>query len=63
MAAPHVAGTAALMIASGLLGRHPTPKAIEDRLEATAVDGGVPGFDEAYGAGRIDAAAATDRAR
>ena len=63
MAAPHVSATAALVIASGLLGRRPTPKAIEDRLEATAVDAGPPGFDEAYGAGRIDAAAATDPAR
>lgn len=63
MAAPHVSATAALLIATGLLGRHPTPKAIEDRLEATAVDAGPPGFDDAYGAGRIDAAAATDPAR
>jgi serine protease len=63
MAAPHVSATAALLIASGLVGRHPTPKAIEDRLKATAVDLGPPGLDEAYGAGRIDAAAATDPAR
>jgi serine protease len=63
MAAPHVSATAALMIASGLLGRHPTPRAIEDRLTATAVDVGPAGFDEAYGAGRIDASAATDPAR
>jgi serine protease len=63
MAAPHVSATAALMIASGLLGPHPTPKAIEDRLTATAVDVGPAGFDGAYGAGRIDAAAATDPAR
>jgi len=63
MAAPHVSATAALAIASGVLGRRPTPKAIEDRLKATAVDIGSPGFDEAYGAGRIDAAAATDPAR
>jgi serine protease len=63
MAAPHVSGTAALVIASGLLGRHPTPKAVEDRLEATAVDIAPAGFDDAYGAGRIDAAAATDPAR
>jgi serine protease len=63
MAAPHVSATAALMIASRLLGRRPTPKAIEERLEATAIDLGLPGLDEAYGAGRIDAAAATDPAR
>jgi serine protease len=58
-----VSATAALIIASGILGRHPTPKAVEERLEATAVDVGPPGFDDAYGAGRIDAAAATDPAR
>jgi serine protease len=63
MAAPHVSATAALVIASGLLGRHPTPQAIEDRLRGTAVDIGPAGFDDAYGAGRIDAAAATDPAR
>ena len=63
MAAPHVSATAALMIASGRLGRRPTPRAIEARLKATAVDLGPAGVDEAYGAGRIDAAAATDPAR
>ena len=63
MAAPHVSATAALVIASGVLGRHPTPQAVEDRLKATAVDVGPAGFDDAYGAGRLDAAAATDPAR
>jgi serine protease len=63
MAAPHVTATAALVIASGVLGRHPTPKAVEDRLKATAVDIAPAGPDDAYGAGRIDAAAATDPAR
>ncbi len=36
MAAPHVAATAALIIASGVLGRHPTPAQITARLRATA---------------------------
>jgi len=63
MAAPHVSAIAALTIASGRLGRRPTPKAVEDRMKAMAVDTGLPGFDEVYGAGRIDAAAATDPAR
>ena len=34
MAAPHVTATAALVVASGLLGPDPTPDAIERRLEA-----------------------------
>jgi serine protease len=63
MAAPHVSATAALILASGILGRQPKAKAVEDRIEATAVDGGTPGFDAYYGAGRLDAAAATDPAR
>jgi serine protease len=63
MAAPHVSATAALVIASHLLGKHPKPRLVEDRLKATAVDAGVPGLDPDYGYGRVDAAAATDPAR
>lgn len=59
MAAPHVSAIAALVIASGVIGPRPTPKAIEDRLEATARDLGAPGYDERYGAGLVDAAKAT----
>jgi serine protease len=59
MAAPHVSGTAALVIASGVLGRRPSPDAIEARLKQTARDLGARGPDEVYGAGLIDAAAAT----
>jgi serine protease len=59
MAAPHVSATAALIIASGVLGPDPTAKAIENRLEATAHDLGAPGPDKQYGAGLIDAGAAT----
>jgi serine protease len=59
MAAPHVAGAAALVIASGVLGSNPTPAAVEARLKATARDLGQPGPDPYYGAGLIDAAAAT----
>ena len=62
MAAPHVAATAALVIASGVLGRHPTPAAIERRLKATADDLGPAGPDPYYGAGKVDAARATDPA-
>jgi serine protease len=62
MAAPHVTATAALVIASGLLGPSPTPGQVERRLEATAKDLGAPGFDSRYGAGLVDAGRATDPA-
>jgi len=61
MAAPHVAATAALIIASGLLGRRPTPAQITARLRATARKLGGPGDSSLYGAGLLDAAAATAR--
>jgi serine protease len=60
MAAPHVSAAAALVIASRVVGRDPTPAAVAARLQATTVDVGVPGPDTIYGAGRLDAAAATD---
>jgi serine protease len=59
MAAPHVSGAAALTIASGVLGRRPSPDAIEAHLKATARDLGAPGPDNNYGAGLVDVAAAT----
>jgi len=60
MATPHVAATAALVIASGVLGPHPTPGAIVARLQATARKlGGGGGDERLYGAGLVDAAAAT----
>ena len=58
MAAPHVAGLAALIIASRLLGPHPSPAAVQQRIEQTARDIGPPGYDVRYGHGLIDAAAA-----
>jgi serine protease len=59
MAAPHVAGVAALIKATKVLGRRrPSPKAVEARLKATARDVGPPGVDPRYGAGLLDAAAA-----
>jgi subtilisin family serine protease len=55
MAAPHVAGVAALV-------RSQFPElgwqAVKQRLEATARDLGEAGPDEVYGAGLVDAAAA-----
>ena len=59
MAAPHVAATAALVIASGVLGPNPTPSAVAERIRATARDMGAAGRDRRYGAGMLDAAAAT----
>jgi serine protease len=63
MAAPHVSATVALLLASRIIGRHPKASAVEARLKATAIDAGTPGYDLFYGAGRLDAAAATDPAR
>jgi serine protease len=55
MATPHVTATAALIVASGILGPDPTPAALTERLEATAKDLGFPGFDTRYGYGLVDA--------
>jgi serine protease len=59
MATPHVAATAALIIASGVLGRHPTPAQITAHLKASARKLGGGGDESLYGAGLLDAAAAT----
>jgi serine protease len=59
MAVPHVSATAALIVASGVLGPNPTPDQIRDRLEATARDLGPAGYDKRYGWGLVDAAKAT----
>jgi serine protease len=59
MASPHVAAAAALVIASDVLGPHPTPVEIIARLRATARKLGGGGDERLYGAGLLDAAAAT----
>jgi serine protease len=59
MAAPHVAAVAALVVASGVIGRNPSPAAITQRLETTARDLGPPGRDFRYGWGLVDAGKAT----
>ena len=59
MAAAHVSGVAALVLASGTLGPSPSPLALERHLEATSRDFGRAGHDTLYGAGLIDADAAT----
>jgi serine protease len=58
MASPHVAASAALLIASKRLGSHPSANAVEARLEQTAYDLGVPGYDTRYGFGEVQPAAA-----
>lgn len=55
MASPHVAATAALVIASGVIGPKPSPKALTKRMMATATDLGVTGYDMRYGAGIVNA--------
>lgn len=59
MASPQVAAAAAAIIASGVIGRKPTPAAIQRRLEKTARDLGPIGYDTRYGNGLVDLAAAT----
>ncbi|CAB4938270.1 unannotated protein [freshwater metagenome] len=59
MAVPHVSATAALVLAVGVLGPNPSPVTLERRLKDTARDLGPVGRDTSYGAGLVDAAAAT----
>ncbi len=59
MATPQVSATAALVIASRVIGRHPTPAQLLARLRATARKLGGGGDERLYGAGLLDAAAAT----
>jgi serine protease len=59
MAAPEVSATAALVVASRELGRRPSPTAVLDRIRATTTRLHVPAEARFYGAGLLDAAAAT----
>jgi thermitase len=52
-ATPHVSGVAALLVSLGVRGKKAT-----DRILATASDAGVPGPDDVYGAGILNARAA-----
>jgi serine protease len=54
MAAPHVAGVAAMLMQQGVT----DPAVIEEILEKTAVDLGTPGRDNTFGFGLVDARAA-----
>ncbi len=58
MAAPQVAGVAALLIAQGVRG----PENIRRILHNTAMDLGTPGYDDAYGWGLVNAHAAVNGA-
>jgi subtilisin family serine protease len=60
MASPHAAGVAALIVSQfGKLGSDGDvklpPQTVENYLQSTAVDIGLPGYDECFGNGRIDA--------
>jgi serine protease len=59
MSTPHVSATVALIIASRVIGPHPTPEQVRARLEQTAqpLGNGRPNGD--YGYGLLDAGAAT----
>lgn len=59
MSTPHVAAVAALLIASRVLGSHPTPSQILSRLELTAQHLGGRWPNPSYGYGLVDAGAAT----
>ena len=61
MATPHVAATVALMLAAHVLGRRPTVTQIVHRLRTSARKLGGAGDAGLYGAGLLDAAAATAR--
>ena len=60
MAAPAVSATAALVIASRVIGRHPSPDQILNRLEQTATPlGGAARPNDNFGWGLVNAGAAT----
>jgi subtilisin family serine protease len=59
MASPHAAGVAALIVSQyGKLKDGDvvlSPDSVQSRLQATVVDQGLPGYDECFGHGRINA--------
>jgi subtilisin family serine protease len=60
MASPHAAGVAALIVSQyGRLGSDGDvklpPQTVESYLQSSTVDQGLPGYDECFGNGRIDA--------
>jgi serine protease len=61
MSSPEVAATAALVIASGVIGRHPSPAQILTRLEQTATALGTTKPSNSYGYGLLNAGLATSK--
>jgi subtilisin family serine protease len=66
MASPHTAGVAALIVSRfGKLGKDGDvdlpPGRVADILQSTTVDQGLPGYDECFGHGRINALRAVTR--
>lgn len=61
MAAPEASAAAAMVIASRVIGRHPTPAAVLTRLEQTATPLGTGQPDSTYGYGLLNIGAATSR--
>ena len=59
MSAPEVSATAALVIASGVIGRHPSPAKLLMRLEETATPLGGSAPNTQYGYGIVNAGNAT----
>ncbi|MSV46298.1 MAG: S8 family serine peptidase [Actinobacteria bacterium] len=59
MATPHVTAAAALVIATRVIGSNPSAGRLESRLMSTSRDLGRSGIDSYYGAGLVDAAAAS----
>ena len=59
MSSPHVAAAAALVIASAVIGKHPTPAQILSQLEHTAQHLGGAWPNQTYGYGLLDTGAAT----
>jgi hypothetical protein len=59
MASPHAAGVAALIVSQfGTLKNGDvmlSPNTVASRLQSTAIDIGLRGYDECFGYGRIDA--------
>jgi hypothetical protein len=63
MASPHAAGVAALIVSQfGRLGTDAgepdvvmRPQEVEAYLQGTTIDIGLPGYDECFGNGRVDA--------
>ncbi|HZU61048.1 MAG TPA: S8 family serine peptidase, partial [Solirubrobacteraceae bacterium] len=61
MSSPHVAAAAAMVIASGVLGSHPSPDQVLTRLETTAQPLGGSQPNATYGYGLVNVGAATSR--